>query len=681
MSLPGMAILLAASFPGASGAVDLDAQRHHLGVAGRPEWDEFAGERPEGRSLELRFEAEANRAEATLLIRQRDVKLDWDVRINNKPIGRLLPTEAAAVHALAIPRGTLRTGTNTLVIGPSAQADDIVIDQVRLDPRPLREALGGSTLEVAVTDPETRAALPCRITIVDDRGALAALRVNPNSRLAARSGVVYTPDGRARIGLPPGRYTVYASRGLEYEVAKRPVSLQEGDERALELTIRRELPTPGLVACDTHIHTKTHSGHGDATSEERVVTLTGEGVELPVATDHEHLTDLAPVAERQGVSAYFTPVIGDEVTTRAGHFNAFPFPPGASVPDPAITDWPRLVRTIRGSDDTRIVILNHPRDLHSGFRPFDTDQFHPVTGAHRRVPALGVDAIEVINSGALQTDMMQLFRDWMALRNRGERLTAVAGSDSHDVARYIVGQGRTYVVCPDADPAKLDVAEACRSLQEGRALVSLGLLVQMTVDDRYAVGDLATGLGPRVKVVVRVQGPSWVDADRVELYANGVKIREQALAPSPGQVEKALLEWVLPRPKHDIGLIAVATGPGVTSPHWAIPRPYQPTSTTWHPRVLGATNPIELDADGDGHWSSPRAYAQGIVKRVGTDPSALIPALAAFDESVASQAAELCQAAGQDVAGAEFVRSLESAPEPVRRGFAAFVQHEARQEK
>ena len=275
----------------------------------------------------------------------------------------------------------------------------------------------------------------------------------------------------------------------------------------MDLAIRREVPTEGLVACDTHVHTLTHSGHGDATIDERAVTLAGEGIELPIATDHDHLTsDLAAAADRMGVSACFTPVVGDEVTTRAGHFNAFPFPAGAKPPDPGIADWPDLLRAIRSAPGERVVVLNHPRDLHAGFRPFDPEQFNPVTGEHRRGP-LGVDAMEVINSGAMQSDPMRPVRDWMALRNRGERITAVGASDSHDVARFIVGQGRTYIACRDDDPARLDVEAACRALKAGRRLVSLGLLARMTVDDRFGVGDLATKLGEQVRVAVDVLRP------------------------------------------------------------------------------------------------------------------------------------------------------------------------------
>src|SRR6202022_4329185 len=96
----------------------IDAHRHHLGTVGQPEWREFAGGEPEGRLRELRFEGRANPAEATLLIRQRDVKLGWDVRLNDRRIGVLHPMEAALVYAFAVPAGTLRDGRNRLTIGP-----------------------------------------------------------------------------------------------------------------------------------------------------------------------------------------------------------------------------------------------------------------------------------------------------------------------------------------------------------------------------------------------------------------------------------------------------------------------------------------------------------------------------------------------------------------------------------
>ena len=85
---------------------------------------------------------------------------------------------------------------------------------------------------------------------------------------------------------------------------------------------------------------------------------------------------------------------------------------------------------------------------------------------------------------------MQTYRDWFGLLNRGVLMTPVGASDSHDVSRYIVGQARTYIRCNDDQPGEIDVAEAITSFLAGRVLVSCGLLVDITVNDKYGPGDL-----------------------------------------------------------------------------------------------------------------------------------------------------------------------------------------------
>src|SRR5262249_18536254 len=153
---------------------------------------------------------------------------------------------------------------NQIEIGPARGLDDIVVGEIRLDPRPKPEAIAGATLDIRVSDADSRRELPCRITIVDGRGVLVPLSPAPDPRLAVRTGVVYTASGQAHIGLRPGRYSIYATRGFEYGIASRDVIVQAGEKATVGLVIRREVPTPGLVACDTHVHTLTFSGHGDA---------------------------------------------------------------------------------------------------------------------------------------------------------------------------------------------------------------------------------------------------------------------------------------------------------------------------------------------------------------------------------------------------------------------------------
>lgn len=638
----GFGCILAVSPPCIGVPQLLDGRSHHLGTEGEREWRDLDGTTPEGRSLQIQFAAHTNAETATLFIRQRDVKLKWPVLLNGHKLATLDLMEYPEVTAIAVPPGTLREGENNLSILSPEAPDDIFIEGITLDTRPPAQACADGALHVRVTDKSTHRPVPCRLTIADAQGALAPLAARGGQNLGARAGVVYTGDGDATFGLPAGDYMLYATRGFEYGVAQRKISIQAGTAEEIALEIDREVPTPHLAACDTHIHTFTYSKHGDATAEERVITLAGEGIELAIASDHNIYADYSDFAHRLKLDDYFTFVLADEVTTKAGHFIAFPIASTAApLPDAKLTDWPALMSSVRSVPGVQVVVLNHPRDIHDKFIPFAPENFDAASGDNLRGPEYTFDAIEVCNSGTLQSDFMRSFRDWFTLLNHGYRITAVGSSDSHDVSRFIVGQGRTYIACDDSQPGHLNIDEACRHLREGRAYVSLGLLTRLVVDDRFEAGDLATPAGSEIKVTVRVLGPTWVQADRIELFANGIKIREQTIQSPPGAVEKAHIEWRIPRPAHDAHLVAIASGPGVTAPYWPIPFPYQPTDRFRNPRVIGANNPVWLDADGDGKFTAARTYARAILEKTKGDAAKLTEALKDYDQSVAIQAESL----------------------------------------
>ncbi len=610
----------------------------HLGIAGLPEWEEFARSTPFGPQLELVFAASVNREEHTLLIRQRNVKTRWNVTLNGQRLGVLETLAQPLLLALAVPAGTLRDGENRLTIArpPSPMLDDIIIGEITLAPQPRSALLGSASVTVTVTDAETGAALPCRLTWADTAGELMPWQASPGQRLAVRTGVVYTGDGKATLRTAPGTYTLYASRGFEYSVATERITLAAGENKNVVLRLRHEVPTPGLIAADTHIHTLTHSRHGDATIDERMLTIAGEGIELAVATDHNHHVDYTDAAQRSGVQPYFRAVVGNEVSTKAGHFNAFPVPAGGPVPDASLTDWTQLLHNIRSVTGAQVITLNHPRDVHQNFTPFGPANFDAATGALFGKSSFDLDAIEVVTSAAMQSDIMLLYRDWFSLLNHGFRVAAIGASDTHHVSEFILGQSRTYVAVSARSPATIDIDEVCASYRGGRLLVSFGLLTRMSVNQRFGVGDLATGLPETLQVAVDVVGPSWVSADRVELYANGIKVREQVIAPSD-RIEKARVDWSLPLPRHDVHLVAIASGPGVIGPFWDIPRPYQPASKAFTPRVIGSTNPIWIDADNDGRFSSARDYATRVVTQAAANGGDIAVALRDYDEAVAAQ--------------------------------------------
>ena len=296
-----------------------------------------------------------------------------------------------------------------------------------------------------------------------------------------------------------------------------------------------------------------------------------------------------------------------------------------------------------------------------------------ITGENLDGWELLAGAMEVINSGAQQTDVMRLFFDWFGLLNRGLDLTPVGASDSHDVSRYIVGQARTYVRCKDDKPGEIDIGEVVRSFQEGRVLVSCGLLCEITVNDKYAPGDLVPA--GELKVSAQVSGPSWVSADHVALYANGIKVREETIPKAWRAARSGVIwtgEWILPKPKHDIHLVAIATGPGVTELYWPIAKPYQPTDISVRKKVIGCTGAVWVDADSNGKRTSAFDYAMRIHKESGGKWQGVVKALAGYDESVAAQAASLLRADGVSLNDPAVRDAARQAGEQVGRGFAAY---------
>src|SRR5262249_28666276 len=153
------------------------------------------------------------------------------------------------VHTLSVPPGLLQDGDNILSVLPPGSIDDILVGPFLLDLLPVKEALTKARIETQVRDKKTGSDLPCRITIVDERGDLAAICPIGDKSSALRPGVVYTSDGEARFGLLPGKYTLYATRGFEYGMDQCTVALSASESRRVQMQIAPEVPTKGWFAC------------------------------------------------------------------------------------------------------------------------------------------------------------------------------------------------------------------------------------------------------------------------------------------------------------------------------------------------------------------------------------------------------------------------------------------------
>jgi hypothetical protein len=602
------------------GRVSISDQMWHLGDDATPEWPE-APEAPLAAPLVISFQGRAFTGEGLLFLTQRHVDNTWTLELNGTAFATLTKGAELVERSYAIPPGLMLDGENQLTLRCDRTSDDMTFGKLRYYPFGLRTMHDLRPATLRVQDDQGHP-LPARVTLTDESGALVPVYYAERDLTAVREGVVYTADGLAEVELPPGKYRVWAARGTEWSIDSCVLDTTTPGSEAT-LVLRRELDTTGLVAADTHIHTLTHSGHGDSSVEERMVTLAGEGVELAIATDHNHNTDYAPTQAVLGLDAYFTPVVGNEVTTPIGHFNAFPLHPEDEVPPHDLQDVVKLVEGIRARG-AQAVILNHPRWPDHEKGPHGKIALDHDTGDWVGTWACPFDAVELINSETREREPMLLFRDWFALLNRGERVFAVGSSDSHTVSG-VVGQGRTYVLSSTDDPAAIDIGETSHNIAHGHSSISMGIIAELSSGGQSVMGET---LSP-TPLTVRITAPSWVRPRRVTVFANGQAIHRQALAPP----ERAPLDTTLDLPadlaypSHDYWLVTVVEGDGVGGRWWPQLNDY----------TLAATNPVFIDQDGSGSYEDPRALAASLLRDLNSTGGDLRATLSRVDRAVAAQ--------------------------------------------
>ncbi len=229
--------------------------------------------------------------------------------------------------------------------------------------------------------------------------------------------VVFAPYGEVTLNLPPGDYEATATRGFEYEIDTQSIHLTETGAMDLTFQLVHTVDTEGWVSADFHVHSMPSFDSG-VTLPDRVATMVSEGVEYFSSSDHDAITDFAPVVEDMGLEPWVQTGIGLETTTlEIGHYIGFPLAHDYEAEAGGAFDWTGMepgdildtlgeIGANAGTDPVRLVA--HPRDGILGY--FDQYGFDPYTGTVTTPilssvnPLLGsakmrldFDAIELLN--------------------------------------------------------------------------------------------------------------------------------------------------------------------------------------------------------------------------------------------------------------------------------------------
>jgi hypothetical protein len=178
--------------------------------------------------------------------------------------------------------------------------------------------------------------------------------------------------------------------------------------------------------------------------------------------------------------------------------------------------------------------------------------------------------------------------DWYGLLNLGRRYTAVGNSDSHRLVIQWAGYPRTFVQISPDDPSSVSAENIRVALRGGRAFVTTGPFVELRAGGR-GLGEVARVEQGRVPVELTVRVPPWVTVHHARLVLNGAVVRDVAVPAPAGAATPFTYRTELPV-QRDAWLVAVVWGD----------TPLSSVLAGTPIRPFAFTNPIYLDADGDG---------------------------------------------------------------------------------
>ena len=480
-------------------------------------------------------------------------------------------------------------------------------------PQAVDVAVGDATATLLTLDEPARVVVDVRDAAGDPVPArvkfLAGTDPSPG---AGATLVIYSKDGGGEGVLPPGSYVAAVTRGYEYDTDWVPLEAVAGETVTVSALLSHVVDTSGYLALDTHTHTR-YSIDSQLSPEDRVAQAAAEQVEVVVTTEHDYISDLAPVIEAEGAGDHLISARGVELSPLNAHMNAYPvstqnaqrqgYWPVAwweTDADGTVTGMrtPAAIFTDARDDlGAQIIQLNHPRDDQALLTTVGYDPLVGMDGVDEDTFDTNWNAIEICNSG-WGSDDLEALQDWYSFLNQGLPIVAVGVSDSHGLSTML-GIARTLVAAPDdvVSPS-LDLQPVWDNLLAQRATVVVGPFVLLWAlpdsgDPASMGGQVTRSQGP-VQLRVQIQAAPFVQTSRLIIVANGDPVAEIAL-PDPGDPPAVVrydqvvdIDWT----GGDAWFVAVVEGDTPMLP-----------LTNETPRSV--TNPVYVDRDGDGAWTPP----------------------------------------------------------------------------
>jgi hypothetical protein len=406
----------------------------------------------------------------------------------------------------------------------------------------LLETYGGAQRTLTIASREwKRPTGTLALRVADDAsGAVTAARIH----LIASDGKFYAPfDAYARVGfasdhlfhasdafevvLPPGQVRVTAVKGFEFWPDTAAFEIRAGEVTRGTLRLRRvtDLSTRGWFSGSTHVHTN-YAGNLHNTLENVMMMSAAEDQDVVnelIANKDNRILDhhlFLPGGRPHPISQPDRLLVVGQEYRPPFYGHVFMLGLRDHLISPFVTGYEGTAIESLYPSNTDMFRKAKRQGATVGYvHPYggDSDPLEGNLGGGKGFmvdAALGTtDALEW--SGSNRASFFPLYAVW----NNGLRVTATGGEDSiSDLQRSkLVGSVRTYV-CTDERGLTMD--GWFEGLRSGRAFVSSGPLIEVSVNDRIAGGDVALpAAGGTVEVLMTVR--SITPLERIEVVYNG----------------------------------------------------------------------------------------------------------------------------------------------------------------
>ena len=200
------------------------------------------------------------------------------------------------------------------------------------------------------------------------------------------------------------------------------------------------------------------------------------------------------------------------------------------------------------------------------------------------------DLLEVINPGGIDHEerLQAVRKDWLSFLLQGERIVAVANSDSH-TAFSQVAIPRTMVAVNGDRVTAFNQAEFLTALKAGRAYGTTGPMLEVSLSG-HGMGDTFTG--ERGQLSIEISAADWIPVDKVAIQVNGRTVAEHTIT----LTERRSTALLLPLEFDKDSFVTIEVSGPTTELYQTIYPEISP---------YAFSNPIYVDYDGDGKWQPP----------------------------------------------------------------------------